>query len=127
MEETKQTKRGGKGKANVNTKTPVIVKYVIENIDKGIYPSIDTLDDIFDEVDNRYYREIAISLLNRVDLKPSVERKASNPTSHTQETQSVEREAPRQPKVKPQISQTKVLTPATLESAKGKGSVISRR
>lgn len=105
---TKQTKRGGKGKKEVLSKTPIVVRYVIENIDKGVYPSIDTLDDIFDEIDSKHYRDISLSLLNQLQTKPKTvpkvveERQPQRPQQHSQ--QKIER-----PKVDPK----KVISPGS--------------
>lgn len=105
---TKQTKRGGKGRPQ--PKVPVVVKYVIENIKKGVYPTKGTLEDIFNEVDNRHYKEIALALLEQTTTTPQKPTTAvPEPPRATNKQAATPR--PQKKQERPKVDYKKVLAP----------------
>lgn len=98
-------------------KTPKLLTFLLSQINKGNIPTKDELLDVFEELPQRYYKDVALALLEQEKRKPKqkvVQKPVeSNNIPDTGLTTSSHR--PQGIKtVEPSVSPTKVHTPGSL-------------
>lgn len=108
------------------TKTPAIVLLAIDSIRKGIAPSEETLDAIWDEIDgNNATLKIAKALLAGASSTDAAIQPSREPV---QRVSQQEVPLPSQGRSKPLVQDNTVpLTPVSLGGLKGKASILSRK
>lgn len=105
-------------------KIPAIVLLAIDSIKKGVYPSKETLEAIWDEIDgNEATYKLATALLDAISDANASKIAVSSPAPVRRPV-----EAPVAPQRQAQVlnENTKPMTPAQLQGLKGRSSVISK-
>ena len=106
-------------------KKPFALVLMLDNIDKGVYPSEEVLKASFDEIDAEHVQDIAVKLLQKLTESPQEAPKPQGRGNYQAKQNNAQEAAP--VRQKPKLDEkTKPLTPAQLAASKGRASVTGK-